>query len=71
MSSYEGDEGLNHNLYHIPSETPTESPTTSVSVTVRPSIYQAEVASLWPLATVEGAETFYIYEYELGGVPQS
>jgi len=44
---------------------------------VRPSIYQAEVASLWPLATVEGAKAFYIYmkyifyEYELGGVPQS
>ena len=46
---------LNHNLYHIPSETPTESPTTSV--TVRPSIYQAEVI----IATVEGAETFYLY----------
>jgi hypothetical protein len=43
---------------------------------VRPSIQQAGIASLWPLATVEGADTHYIcmkstyYEYEVDGVPK-
>ena len=45
-----------HNLHHTTRETPRDSPSTA-TVTVRPSIYQAGIASLWPLATVAGAET--------------
>ena len=30
------------------------------ALTVRPGICQAGIASIWPLATVEGAETFYM-----------
>ena len=58
------------------SEKPRESPTTA-TVTVRPSIYQAGIASIWLLATVEGAETHHIYmqktcyEFEVGEIPQS
>ena len=48
-----------HNLQHDTSEKPRESPTSycATTVTVRPSTYQAGVASFWPSATVEGAET--------------
>jgi hypothetical protein len=59
----------------VTSEKPRESPTSTEAV--RPCIYQAGIASLWPLAAVEGAETHYIwmkstcYEYEVDGVPQS
>jgi hypothetical protein len=65
----------NHNLTLATSEKPSVSPT--AALTVRPSIYQAVVASLWSLAAVEVAETLYICitktwcEYEAGGVPQS
>jgi hypothetical protein len=34
----------NHNLQHDPSEKSSESPTANVSVSVRPSSYQAGVA---------------------------
>jgi hypothetical protein len=40
-----------------------ECPTTTL--TVRPSKYQAEVASLGPPATVEGANTLYMYGVDL------
>jgi hypothetical protein len=46
-------------------------------VDVRPIIHQVRVASLWPLAALEGAETLYVcmiktsYEYELEMVLQS
>jgi hypothetical protein len=63
------------NLQHDTSQNPRQSPTaTTVTVNVRPSIYQHWVASLWPLATIEGAETNYIlmsmtwYEYEVNEV---
>jgi hypothetical protein len=40
------------------SEKPSVSPT--AALTVRPSIYQAGIASFLPQAAVEGAETHYI-----------
>ena len=65
--------GLNHNLQH---EKPQETHLLTLGTEdVRPSIQQAGIASLWPLATVEGADTHYIcmkstyYEYEVDGVP--
>jgi hypothetical protein len=67
---------LYHNLQHDPSENP--SPTATATVTVKPSIYQAGIAFLWPtLAAVYGTETLHIcikktwHEDEVGGVPQS
>ena len=63
---------LNHNLQHATSE--RDSP---ISYCCHCDSYQVRVASLWPLATVEDAETHYIcmtltwYEYEVGGEPQS
>jgi hypothetical protein len=47
----------NHILQHDTSQKP-KSPTTATCV--RPSIHQAVVASLQPLATIEGAETLHI-----------
>ena len=51
----------NHNLQHIASEKLRDSPMTATvhlsTVTVRPSIYQVGVASLCPLATLQGAKT--------------
>jgi hypothetical protein len=49
---------LNHNLTLTTSEKPSVSPT--AALTVRPSIYQAGIASFLPLAAVKGAETHYI-----------
>jgi hypothetical protein len=50
--------GCNHILHHVPSENPTQYPTT------QPTPFRVMVwygaASLWPLDTVEGAETHYI-----------
>ena len=43
---------LNHNPQHDTSQNPTDSPTSPAIV---------RVASLWPLATVAGAETHYMY----------
>jgi len=66
----------NDNLHHDPSEKPRESPT-AATVTERPSIYQAEAASIWPLATKEGDEMHPIfmmqicYENEVDWVPKS
>ena len=54
---------VNLNLQHTPSERPSECPT--ATLTVRPSKYQAEVASLRPLDTVEGANTLYMYGVDL------
>jgi hypothetical protein len=48
----------NHNLTLATNWKPSVSPTSAL--TVRPSIYQAGIASFLPLATVEGAETHYI-----------
>jgi hypothetical protein len=65
----------NHNVQHDPSENPSDSPTTATETSLRPSIYQCGVASLWSLAAVEGTETHYIYmkmiwhEYEVYAVP--
>ena len=47
-------------------ETKRISPASCVSETLRPSIYQAGVASLWPSATIQGAETLYIYVCQSG-----
>ena len=66
---------LNHNLQHDASKKPSELPTTTTLPLQEQ--YQAGAAFLWPLATVVGAETLYIYmklilyEYEVDGVPQS
>jgi hypothetical protein len=66
---------LKHIPTHATSENPRELPT--ATLTVRPSIYQVGVASLWPLATVAGAKTHYIciyqsfYDYEVCGVSQN
>jgi hypothetical protein len=62
-------------LTHATSEKPSESPIATLSV--RPTIYQVGVASLWPLGTIDDAEThnmymnLIFYEYELGGVPHN
>jgi hypothetical protein len=66
---------LNHDLQHDASKKPSELPTTTTTTTTLPlqEQYQAGGASLWPLATVAGAETLYIYikqtcyEYEVCG----
>ena len=69
---------LKHNLQHDKWE--SKWPKVSVllpPLCVRQSIYQCGVASLWPRAKVEGAETLYVcmtttsYEYEVYEVPQS
>ena len=65
--------GLNHNISTLqaPGETRSESPHQ-----VSESKYQSVAASLWPVATVTGAELHYIcikktcYEYEGNGGPQ-
>ena len=60
--------------YHsqVLTETPTPAPSTSLlGLRSHRAYNKAGAASLWPLATVEGAETLYIYikktcyEYEL------
>jgi hypothetical protein len=55
---------FNHFPTHATSESekPRESPTSTDTDTeaVRPSIYQAGIACLWPLAAIEGAKTHYI-----------
>jgi hypothetical protein len=33
--------------------------------TVKPSIYQVEVISFWPLATIEGAESHYMHDEDM------
>jgi hypothetical protein len=48
-----------HNLQHDASKKPSELPTTSTLPLQEQ--YQAGAASLWPLATVAGAETLYKY----------
>jgi hypothetical protein len=48
-----------HNLKHDASKKPSELPTTTTLPLQEQ--YQARAASLWPLTTVAGAETLYIY----------
>ena len=56
------------------SQSKTEWISYSTAIVCETKYYQVEVASLWPLATIDGAETLYTcmnqswYEYEVGGV---
>jgi len=60
--------GINHKYLQWPT-----SYTNNIHSQVSESKYQGVAASLWPVATVQGAETLYIcmkktcYEYELDG----
>ena len=64
--------GLNHKNKQRPA-----SYTNNIHSQVQESKYQDVAASLWPVATVEGAELHYIcikktcYEYEVCGGSQS
>ena len=59
-------------LQNGPSQKPSESLTAAIVCETKH--YQVGVASLWPLATIDGAETLYTcmnkswYEYEVGWV---
>ena len=64
--------GLNHKI-HCDSNSYSQE----IHSRVPESIYKAGATSLWPIATVAGAEVHYIwikktsYEYEVGGGSQS